>query len=116
MQSGAHIGETIVIKGEMTAGEDVVIAGRVEGSIHVEGHALTVAPGANVVADVRAAEVIVAGHVFGSVTADRRIDVRATADVEGELGAPAIAVADGATVSGRVETTGARGPGLQLAC
>lgn len=115
MQTVAHIGETIVIKGEVTAREDVTIAGRVEGSITVDGHALTVAPGANVVADIHAADVIVRGQVFGSVTADRRIELGATANVEGEIVAPSVAMADGAAVSGRVETTGQRAPALQLA-
>ena len=85
MQTAAHIGETIVIKGEVTASEDVIIAGRVEGSITVDGHVLTVAPGANVVADIHAADVIVHGQVFGAVTADRRIELSATAAVE-EIG------------------------------
>lgn len=115
MQTVAHIGGTIVIKGEVTAREDVTIAGRVEGSITVDGHALTVAPGAYVVADIHAADVIVRGQVFGSVTADRRVELGATANVEGEIAAPAVAMIDGAEISGRVETTGQRRPALQLA-
>lgn len=115
MQTAAHIGETIVIKGEMTASEDVTIAGRVEGTVSVEGHALTVAPGASVVADIHAADIVVQGQVFGSMTADRRVEIDATADIEGEISAPVVRVADGAVLSGRVETTGQRKPALQLA-
>lgn len=114
MQTAAHIGETIVIKGEVTAREDVTIAGRIEGSIRVDGHALTVAPGASVIADVHAMEVVVRGQVFGTVTADRRVELGATASVEGEVEAPIIAMADGASMSGRLETTGQR-KALQLA-
>jgi len=115
MQTAAHIGSTIVIKGELSAREDVTFAGRIEGSIHVDGHALTVAPGANVVADIHAAEVIVRGRVFGSVTADRRIELGATAEIEGEIAAPVVGIADGASVAGRVDTQAARRSVLQLA-
>ena len=115
MQTAAHIGETIVIKGEVTAREDVTIAGRVEGSIRLDGCALTILPGANVLADVHAADVIVAGQFAGTLTADRRIELRATAVAEGDFEAPAIAVSDGAAVTGRVETTADRKPALQLA-
>lgn len=115
MHTAAHMGSTIVIKGELSAREDVTVAGRIEGSIHVDGHVLTVAPGANVVADIHAAEVIVCGQVFGSVTADRRIELGATAEVEGEIAAPVVGIADGAGVTGRVETQAARKPVLQLA-
>ncbi len=115
MQTAARIGETIVIKGEMTASEDVTIAGRVEGTVSVEGHALTVAPGASVVADIHAADIVVQGKVFGSMTAERRVEIDATADVEGEISAPVVRVEDGAVLTGRVETTGQRKPALQLA-
>ena len=115
MQTAAHFGETIVIKGEVTASEDVTVAGRIEGSIRIDGCSLTVMPGANVLADVHAADVIVAGEFAGTLTADRRIELRATAVAEGDFEAPAIAVADGAVVTGRVETTADRSPALQLA-
>jgi cytoskeletal protein CcmA (bactofilin family) len=115
MQTAAKIGETIVIKGEITAAEDLTVAGRVEGSIKIEGHALTIAAGSSVLADVHAADVIVGGQFAGTATADRRIELAATADADGDFEAPAIAVADGATVTGRVTTTRERKPSLQLA-
>jgi cytoskeletal protein CcmA (bactofilin family) len=115
MQTAAHIGETIVIKGEVTAREDVTVAGRIEGSIRIEGHALTIAASASILADVHAADVIVAGQFLGTLTADRRIEFSAGANVDGDFEAPAIAVAEGAVVTGRVETTGERAPALQLA-
>ena len=94
-----------MIKGDLSAREDVVIAGRVEGSISVEGHRLLVEPGGQVAADVVAKDVVIAGTVTGSVVAEERIELRSTARVEGELSAPRIAIADGATLSGRVDTS-----------
>ncbi len=114
MQQQGPAGASIVIKGELTAQEDVAIGGRLEGSIHVKGHRVTVSPGAEVVADIEAEEIIVAGQLLGTAAATRRIELTATADMEGEMHAPAIAVADGAVFQGRVETEPAR-KGLQLA-
>ena len=105
MDPTAHIGPSIRIKGDVTAQEPLTIAGHVDGTIEVTGHALTVAPEARVNATVNADTIIVGGSVKGSLIAGARIVVRDTATIDGDLSAPAIGLADGATVSGRVETT-----------
>ena len=104
MQQRAGVGSTVVIKGELTAQEDLVIAGRVEGTISVTGHLVVVEAGANVVGDVTSADIVVSGTVHGSVLAEERIRVEVGADLQGEISAPRIAVADGAVVNGRIET------------
>jgi cytoskeletal protein CcmA (bactofilin family) len=104
MQPPTHIGPSIVIKGHVTAEEDIVIAGRLEGSVVAEGHRLDISPGAEVVADVTAAEIVIAGQILGTLSAARRIELSSTADAEGELHAPAIVLADGAVFQGKVET------------
>ena len=48
MEATARIGASIVVRGEMIAQEDVLIAGRVEGTIRIEGHRVTVAPGGRI--------------------------------------------------------------------
>jgi len=37
MQHGAHIGPSVVVKGDVSAREPITIAGRVEGTIDVSG-------------------------------------------------------------------------------
>jgi cytoskeletal protein CcmA (bactofilin family) len=105
MDATAHIGPSIHIKGDVTAQEPLTISGHVDGTIEVSGHALTVAPDASLNATVNADIIIVGGSVKGSLLAGTRILVRDTATIEGDLSAPVIGLADGATVSGRVETT-----------
>jgi cytoskeletal protein CcmA (bactofilin family) len=109
MHEGAGVGSTVVIKGELTAHEDVVIAGRVEGLINVTGHRVVVEAGAHVAGDITAAGIIVAGTVEGSLAAEERIQVQAGADLQGDVSAPRVIVADGAIVNGRVETVAAAG-------
>ena len=105
---GANIGPTVTIKGEISSGEPLSIAGRVEGRIDVSGQALSIEAGGDVVADLTAATIVVAGSVKGSLVADQRIELRQTAEVEGDLSAPALAIEEGAYVLGKVEIAGKR--------
>jgi cytoskeletal protein CcmA (bactofilin family) len=98
-------GHSLIIKGHITASEDVTIAGRVEGSIAVPGHLLVIAPGAELAAEVDAASVRVAGALIGNVMASRRLEILQTGSVEGDVVAQRVAIADGAHVQGRVETS-----------
>ena len=97
MSSG--IGKSIRVKGEVSAREPFLVAGQVEGTVIVDGHALTVA------AVVTAETVVIQGTVKGATSASGKIVVQPTAKVDGELSAPSISVAEGASIHGRVETT-----------
>ena len=112
----AEIGASVVVKGDITAGEDLIISGRVEGSISVDGHSVVVRPGADVVADIHAHAIVVAGQVLGALTADEAIELQSSAEVEGELAAPVLKVHDGAVFNGKAETLRkTEKPSLQLA-
>ena len=115
MERPTEIGASTIIRGELTAREDIVVSGRIEGTVQSEGHRVTVNSGADVKADILANDIVVAGRVEGALSAKHRIALAATADVEGELSAPAITIADGAAFHGSVETTGERKAKLQLA-
>lgn len=114
MQHGAHIGPSVVIKGDVSAGEPLRVSGRVDGTIAAPGQIVTIEAGAHVTADVAAAGIIVAGTVIGSLVAEDRIALRAGAEVTGNLRAPRIAVEDGACVCGKALIAGPAG--VDLAC
>jgi len=115
MDAIAKIGPSIRIKGDITANEPLTIAGQVDGTIDVKGHALTVTQEAHLNATVTAETIVVGGRVKGKMLGGARIVVGNTATIEGDLSAPAISLADGATLHGRVETTARRAAKLQLA-
>lgn len=96
-------GQSIVIKGEVSGAEDLVIAGRVEGKIRLDGCALTLAPGSQVVGEIEAGTIIVSGTIDGSVVASKRLEARATALIEGDISTPVLLVAEGAQISATVE-------------
>ncbi len=104
MESTALIGSSIRIKGEVSAKEPLVIAGHVDGSVEVEGHQVTIVESGTVNATVQAETIVIAGTVNGILNATTRVIVRATASIDGDVSAPSVSLADGATVHGRIET------------
>jgi cytoskeletal protein CcmA (bactofilin family) len=102
-RTNAWIGKALRFEGKITSVEDLSIEGEVEGSIEVGGHNLTIGAGATVRADLVGQVIIISGSVAGNVQASEKVDLRATGSVTGDIRTPRFAMADGATVLGRVE-------------
>lgn len=100
----ATIGISVSIKGEIKGSEDLTVDGQVEGKIELPEHTLTIGPNATVVADINAKVVTVFGSVIGTVVAREKADIRKSASVEGSLTCGRLAVQEGATINGKVET------------
>jgi cytoskeletal protein CcmA (bactofilin family) len=104
-------GQSIVIKGDISGSEDLVIAGRVEGSITLDGRVLTLAQGSHVVGEISAGTVVISGKVDGTIEAEQRLDIKSTAVVDGKLSTAKLIVADGSQIVADVEMpAGARRP------
>jgi cytoskeletal protein CcmA (bactofilin family) len=100
----AWVGKSVIFTGELISSEDITVDGRVEGTIEVRNHALTVGPDADIRADIIARTVTVLGSVTGSIIAHEKVDIRETGALEGDIVSPRLAMADGAILRGRVET------------
>lgn len=99
----AHIGKSVFIKGELSGSEDLYVDGEVEGTIELRGHSLTVGPNGRVRAHVHARNVVVQGKVNGNIQASERVDLRASANVTGDITTARIAVEDGAFFKGGLD-------------
>lgn len=99
----ASMGASLVIKGELTGAEDLVIDGRVEGKVTLPGHLLTIGPQAKVLAEVVAKAVIIQGSVTGNVTASDRFEIRGGGSMTGDLTSPKVIMAEGSEFRGRVD-------------
>ncbi|MGA6987091.1 MAG: polymer-forming cytoskeletal protein [Terriglobales bacterium] len=99
----AHLGKSVVIKGELSGSEDLYVDGNVEGSIELRNHSLTVGPNGNVKANVSAKAVIIQGKLDGSVNASDRVELRKSAVVTGDLTTQRIAIEEGAFLKGKVD-------------
>ena len=108
----ARIGKSVVICGEVKGSEDLIVDGRVEGTVSLTESRLTIGPSANVAADLAAKDVLILGHVQGNVMASGRVELRAGCSVEGDIRALRLAVEDNAVFRGKVDLTQAvvKGP------
>src|SRR5580658_11150398 len=99
------LGPTLYFKGDLTAEEDLLIQGRVEGSI-THTQRLTVGPQRTVKANIRAQLIIVEGTVDGDLTAEKSVFVKETAKVCGNIYAPTVSIVEGANFSGSIDMDG----------
>jgi cytoskeletal protein CcmA (bactofilin family) len=98
-----NIGKSVIIKGELSGSEDLMIEGQVEGKIELRQNVLTIGPNAKIKAQVFAKSVIIQGEVHGNVTATDKVDIRDAGSVDGDLSAPRVAIAEGAHFRGSID-------------
>ena len=99
-----RLGTSIVIKGHLSASEDLTIHGHFEGEIEVRAHTVTVGNDGEVEAPIHAKCVVIEGAVHGDVTATNRVEIREAGRLDGAVVAPRIGIAPGAWVRGTVRT------------
>jgi len=99
----ASIGRSVMMKGELSGSEDLVIDGQVEGTVHLRQHLLTIGPSAKISAEISAKAVIVLGLARGNITATERIEIRESGSVDGDISAPRVAIAEGAHFRGSID-------------
>lgn len=99
----AVIGPSIMIHGEVTGDEDLLIQGNVDGSVDLEEHALTVGAEGRVKANIKARVITVEGEVEGDLRARDQVVLRSAATVKGDITAPRVVLEDGANFRGLVD-------------
>lgn len=101
----ATIGKSIVIKGDLSGDEDLIIEGKVEGRVNLPNNEITVGADGRITADIEAKSIIVIGQTAGNLTATQRVEVQATGSVEGDITAPRLQIQEGASVNGSISMT-----------
>jgi cytoskeletal protein CcmA (bactofilin family) len=99
----ATIGPSIVIRGDVSGEEDLLIQGRIDGSVELAAHSVTVGGGGRVNADIAGRVITIEGDVEGDLTAAEQIVLRGSAKVLGDLQAPRVVLEDGASFRGLVD-------------
>lgn len=96
------LGPNVVIEGTLSGSEPVVVEGTVKGKINLNSD-LRIGTHARLEATVHARNVVVEGKLDGDVSADERVELVASATVDGNIKAPKIVVAEGARFRGSVD-------------
>jgi cytoskeletal protein CcmA (bactofilin family) len=99
----AHIGKSVIIKGELSGSEDLYVDGVVEGTIELHGNSLVVGPNGQVRANINAKGVVVQGKVEGNIRASERAELNKTAVITGDIVTRRIAIEEGAYFKGKVD-------------
>jgi cytoskeletal protein CcmA (bactofilin family) len=97
------LGKSVVIKGELSASEDLTLYGQMEGSVSLPNHTLTIGPHADIKAAIAAKSIVIMGAVTGNVTAGERIEIQPSGSVNGDVVSPRLAMADGGCLKGKVQ-------------
>ena len=99
----AVIGPGIVIDGDISGSENLVIEGKVRGHIHLASHEVTVGPSGEVSADVFAKIIRVAGKIKGDLSGKEKVIISSTGNVHGNIVTPRMLLEDGAVFKGSID-------------
>jgi cytoskeletal protein CcmA (bactofilin family) len=99
---GSFIGPNVTVEGTVTGSEPVVVEGTLRGKVNLSAD-LRVGTKARIEATVHARNVLIEGKLTGDVSADDRVELVASATVDGNIKAPKIIVAEGAKFRGSVD-------------
>lgn len=101
------IGRSVVLRGEVTASEDLRVDGVIEGRIELAHGELTIGSHARITAPIVARRVQIGGSVVGDVRATEAVVIVSTGSLRGDITAPRVEIADGAYFRGRIDMSAA---------
>ncbi len=102
------VGPSVVVEGDFASEGNILVKGTVSGSVKT-ARLLTVEPGARILANVRAADAVIAGEVRGNVKVEQQLELTASARVLGDIQCEILVVAPGALLQGKVAMKGLEG-------
>ena len=104
-QAAAVIGPGVEISGDVNATADLVINGKIKGSIVQGSHTVEIGEHGQVIARVRAKLVKVSGEVRGDIIGDEKVMITRTGRALGNIAAPRVQLDDGALFKGSIDMT-----------
>jgi cytoskeletal protein CcmA (bactofilin family) len=99
----AVIGKTITIKGDVTGDENLVIDGRVEGTVRLNGNDLTIGASGRQKGNATARVVRIDGEMTGDIVGLEKVVISKTGRVRGNIVTPRITLDDGANFKGSID-------------
>lgn len=96
------IGARTIVRGTIEGDEEVAVEGRVEGTVRLDGTLVIEIDGV-VRGDVEVRAAIVRGVLVGDVTAEESVHVAERGRVVGDIRAPVVSLAEGASFRGGID-------------
>ncbi|MCP4299452.1 MAG: polymer-forming cytoskeletal protein [Gammaproteobacteria bacterium] len=97
------IGPTLVFRGELSADEDLVIEGTIEGTIAHHKKNLTIGKQGRVTADIHASSVIVEGELNGDIHSDGLVSLAKGGKVRGNIYCARLVMQEGTQFNGTID-------------
>lgn len=98
------IGKSVELKGNLVAAEDLLIQGKLEGSVKNKSQNLVVGTDGTLKADVDGKNVVVQGTVSGDIHGDESVVIESSARVQGNISSSSIGVEKGARFKGSIDS------------
>ena len=99
----ATIGSSIVIHGDVTGEEDLVVDGSIEGTVNFKDNNLVVSENGRVTANINARIIRVDGEVKGELFGSEQVVISPSGKVMGDIRALRVVLEDGCTFKGSVD-------------
>lgn len=99
----ATIGPTIRINGDVAGEEDVIVQGRIEGTVTLRENVLVVGKEGQINATVDARIINVEGRMEGDLHGNEQVVVHRSGNVRGNITAPRVTLEDGCKFKGSID-------------
>jgi cytoskeletal protein CcmA (bactofilin family) len=96
------LGSDVEIKGNIKFNGELTFDGKLDGEFHTDG-TLNLGDSAVINGNINAQSVVVRGKVNGNITAKEKIEIKAKAELFGDIRAAKLAVEEGVTFVGKTE-------------
>ncbi len=96
------IGKATVVKGQLEGDENLIVEGKVEGSIHLS-KTLTIETSGVIHAEISVQEAIIRGVLVGNIQAADLVHITEEGRVVGDIKAPRVILVDGASFRGNID-------------
>lgn len=103
LSEGAVIGPSMEITAEITASEDLVVEGKLKGSLQLPEYDLVIRQSGRVIGDVQARNVRVEGQLAGDVTGSQAVVITGSGRMLGNIACPRVSLEDGSEFKGRID-------------
>jgi len=96
------LGKTMLIKGDLVSEEDMIIEGKLEGTLKAHKRVVVGKEGL-VKADVEAAEIIIRGKIVGNVKGLNKVTIEPEGELIGNIIAQRVVLAEGSIFKGSID-------------